>query len=101
MFNTSPPITDNYPAQYLPPLILDAVNDVRRLTQASTPLIAASALCAMATACQGLADVKRPGLPGVTPISLYFLTLADSGERSEEHTSGTPVTLESRMPSSA
>src|SRR5256885_1928740 len=81
MFNTSPPITDNYPAQYLPPLILDAVNDVRRLTQASTPLIAASALCAMATACQGLADVKRPGLPGVTPISLYFLTLADSGER--------------------
>ncbi len=81
MFNTSPPVTDKYPAQYLPPLILDAVNDVRRLTQASTPLIAASALCALATACQGLADVKRPGLPGLTPLSMYFLTLADSGER--------------------
>ncbi|WP_027016545.1 YfjI family protein [Comamonas composti] len=81
MFNNSPSVTDNYPAHHLPPLILDAVNDVRRLTQASTPLIAASALCALATACQGLADVKRPSLPGVTPISLYFLTLADSGER--------------------
>ncbi|MGF6214339.1 YfjI family protein [Comamonas sp. 4034] len=81
MFNNSPPVTDNYPAHHLPPLILDAVNDVRRLTQASTPLIAASALCAMATACQGLADVKRPGLSGRTPLSLYFLTLADSGER--------------------
>lgn len=81
MLNNSPAVTDDYPAYYLPPLILDAVNDVRRLTQASTPLIAASALCALATACQGLADVKRPGLPGVTPLSLYFLTLADSGER--------------------
>ncbi|PZP64426.1 MAG: hypothetical protein DI604_27050 [Delftia acidovorans] len=81
MFNNSPPVTDNYPAHHLPPLLLDAVNDVRRLTKASTPLIAASALCAMATACQGLADVKRPGLSGLTPLSLYFLTLADSGER--------------------
>ncbi|QIL80755.1 DUF3987 domain-containing protein [Diaphorobacter sp. HDW4A] len=81
MFNNAPSVTDNYPVHHLPPLILDAVNDVRRLTKASTPLIAASALCAMATACQGLADVKRPGLPGPTPLSLYFLTLADSGER--------------------
>jgi len=81
MFNTSPPVTDGYPAHLLPSLILDAVTDVRRLTQASTPLVAASALCAMATACQGLADVQRPGLTGLTPLSLYFLTLADSGER--------------------
>lgn len=81
MLNTSPPITDGYPAHRLPSLILDAVNDVRHLTKASMPLIAASALCAMATACQGLADVQRPGLQGLTPLSLYFLTLADSGER--------------------
>ncbi|MDR2332603.1 MAG: DUF3987 domain-containing protein [Burkholderiaceae bacterium] len=81
MSKSAPSVTDGYPVHHLPPLLLNAVNDVRRLTQASTPLIAASALCAMATACQGLADVKRLGLPGLTPLSLYFLTLADSGER--------------------
>jgi hypothetical protein len=62
-------------------MLLDAINGVQSMTKAPIPLIAASALGAAATACQGIADVLRPTLPSPTPLSLNLLTIAESGER--------------------
>lgn len=69
-----------YPLEVLPPLIRDAIKEVEEFTQAPTALIAASALSAVSATVQGLASVERgAGLSG--PASLFFLTLAVSGER--------------------
>lgn len=69
-----------YPIEVLPPLVRDAIQEVEDFVQAPTALIAASALSAVSTAVQGLISVERDdGLRG--PASLYFLTLAASGER--------------------
>lgn len=69
-----------YPLPALPPAIRDAVTEVQSFTQAPVALVAASALSALSVAAQALADVRRAeGLSG--PTSLYFLTVADSGER--------------------
>ena len=69
-----------YPLEVLPPLIRDAIKEVEQFTQAPTALIAASALSAVSATVQGLASVERgAGLRG--PASLFFLTLAVSGER--------------------
>jgi putative DNA primase/helicase len=69
-----------YPLEVLPPLIRDAIKEVEKFTQAPTALIAASALSAVSATVQGLASVERgAGLRG--PASLFFLTLAVSGER--------------------
>jgi putative DNA primase/helicase len=69
-----------YPIEVLPPLIRNAIKEVEEFTQAPTAMIAASALAAVSTTVQGLVSVERgEGLRG--PASLYFLTLAVSGER--------------------
>lgn len=69
-----------YPINSLPKLIREAVIEVQRVTQAPTTIVASSAICALATACQGLIDVQRDDhLSG--PTSLYFVILGDSGER--------------------
>lgn len=69
-----------YPLEVLPPLIRDAIKEVEQFTQAPTALIAASAHSAVSATVQGLASVERgAGLRG--PASLFFLTLAVSGER--------------------
>lgn len=69
-----------YPLDALPPLIRDAIHEVEDFTQAPTALIAASALSAVSATVQGLVSVERgAGLRG--PASLFFLTLAASGER--------------------
>lgn len=69
-----------YPLEVLPPLIRDAINEVEQFTQAPIALIAASALSAVSATVQGLVSVERgTGLRG--PASLFFLTLAASGER--------------------
>lgn len=73
-FNTS------YPVDALSPIIRDAVYEVQSHLQAPAPLIAASALSAVAIACQGILDVRSP-IGSVTPTSLFFLSIADSGER--------------------
>ncbi|MCM1129618.1 MAG: YfjI family protein [Alistipes senegalensis] len=69
-----------FPVQALPSIVLDAVQDIRAKTQAPLPLIVSSVLGAMSLASQHLADVQRPD-GAVTPISLYLLVLAESGER--------------------
>lgn len=69
-----------YPVEALPDKIQEAVQEVLTFTQAPPALAACSALSALSLAGQGLADVRRAeGLEG--PVSLFFLTLAESGER--------------------
>lgn len=72
---------DNYPLDALPSVIGSAVEQVKGITKAPLALIVASALASAATACQGLADVQRPTIPGAVPLSLFFVTVAESGER--------------------
>ena len=69
-----------YPLEALPDEIREAVEEVLCFAQSPPPLAACSALAALSLVGQGLADVRRTeGLTG--PISLFFLTMADSGER--------------------
>lgn len=69
-----------FPAHALPQVVREAVWEVQRNTQAPLGLIASSALTSMSLAMQGLANVQRMnGLE--SPVSLWFLTLAESGER--------------------
>lgn len=69
-----------YPIEALPPIIANAVIEVQRFVQAPMAMVACSAMATVAAACQARNDVERArGLVG--PISLYMLTVADSGER--------------------
>lgn len=69
-----------YPADALPDEIQQAVEEVRTFTKAPVPLVASSALATLSLAGQAHINVKRADhLTG--PTSLFFLSLADSGER--------------------
>lgn len=69
-----------YPITSLPPLIHDAVHAIAEEAQAPIPLVAAAALSAVSLVCQDLIDVDL--YPGRSvPCSLFFLTVAESGER--------------------
>lgn len=71
---------DNFPIDALPPILRNAVIEAHYLTQAPIPLIVCSALGASSLAFQRGFDVQRPnGL--VSPVSLYSLVVAESGER--------------------
>ncbi len=69
-----------YPLDALPDGIRAAVEEVQNFVQSPLPMVAASALAVLSTAAQALADIQRAeGLEG--PVSLFLLTIADSGER--------------------
>ena len=69
-----------YPLDALPDVAQKAVREVLSFTKAPVPLVASSALAALSLAVQAHADVKRAEkLTG--PVSLFLLTIADSGER--------------------
>tara|TARA_R110002124_G_scaffold195516_3_gene362542 strand:- start:3121 stop:5217 length:2097 start_codon:yes stop_codon:yes gene_type:complete len=69
-----------YPLDSLPIIIRDAIKEVQSYTKAPVPLVTASAISAISLACQTYIDVKRDNkLNG--PTSLFFITIADSGER--------------------
>lgn len=71
---------DEFPLTALPVPLQAAIEEVEYATQAPLGLIAASALTAISVACHSLVSVERDeGLNG--PVSLYFLTIATSGER--------------------
>lgn len=71
---------EEYPAERLPPIIRDAVQEVQEYIQAPMALVAACALAVVSAAVQARFDVRRDAvLTG--PSSLYFLTVAESGER--------------------
>lgn len=67
-----------YPVHALGPLRA-AVEAVQGATQAPVAIPAQSALAVASLAVQGFADVETLG--GLRPLSLYFLTVARSGER--------------------
>lgn len=69
-----------YPSDALPETIRAAVDEVAGFVQAPYPMVASSALATLSLACQAHIDVKRTEkLEG--PVSLFLLTIADSGER--------------------
>jgi hypothetical protein len=71
---------EEYPVDRLPPLIADAVTEVQAYVQAPMALVAACALSVVSSAVQARFDVQRDAvLKG--PSSLYFMTIAESGER--------------------
>lgn len=70
---------DEFPLSSLPPLIRDAVIEAQQITQAPR---ACGSICpgVVSLVCQNLIDVCRLNtLRG--PVSLFLLTLAESGER--------------------
>lgn len=75
MFNDRP-----FPVDAFPKIIRNAIYEVEQHTQAPQALIAASALGVISLACQNRVDVCR--LNDLrSPVSLFLLTLAESGER--------------------
>lgn len=69
-----------YPIEALPSGLKEAVTEVQAFTQAPIAMVASSALAVLSLAAQGLVNVQRAEqLLG--PVSLYFLIIADSGER--------------------
>lgn len=69
-----------YPVDALPEGIRQAVEEVAAFVKAPVAMVASSALAALALAAQARIDVKRADrLTG--PVGLFFLTIADSGER--------------------
>ncbi len=72
-----------FPLDALPDAIGDAVREQVGFVQCPVPLAAQSVLSALSLAGQALVNVRRgSGLEG--PVSLYLLTLAESGERKSE-----------------
>lgn len=73
-------VAEAYPLNALPLVIRDSVIEVQEFVQAPMAMVACSALATLSLAAQGLYDVERaPSLSG--PVGLYFMTVADSGER--------------------
>lgn len=69
-----------FPVWALPEKIRAAVDETIIVSQAPSALVASSALAAASLAVQTEFDVKR--MSGLTsPCSLYFITIAESGER--------------------
>ncbi|MHB8447380.1 MAG: YfjI family protein [Rudaea sp.] len=74
---TPPP--EPYPVAELGPIIAPACESLRRVIQAPDAVCGASLLAAASLAVQGFADVHNDGR--VHPLSLWMLTVAESGER--------------------
>lgn len=69
-----------YPTDALPDTIRDAVDEVQGFVQAPLPMVAVSLLSAISIAAQALINVER-ALRLSGPVSLFTLSIADSGER--------------------
>ena len=69
-----------YPIQALISELSTVIRAVQQVTQAPMALCAQTVLAAVALAAQGHADVQLP-TGEITPLSLYLMTIADSGER--------------------
>jgi Protein of unknown function (DUF3987) len=74
---TPPP--EPYPIGELGPILAPACTSLRRVIQAPDAVCGASLLAAASLAVHGLADVHNDGR--VHPLSLWMLTVAESGER--------------------
>jgi hypothetical protein len=69
-----------YPLPALPAILQKTVSDYQHYGQQPISLIACGALANVSLACQSLANVARDSYL-VSPVSLYFIVLASSGER--------------------
>jgi len=69
-----------YPLQALPAILQKTVSDYQKYGQQPISLIACGALANVSLACQSLANVARDNYL-ISPVSLYFIVLASSGER--------------------
>lgn len=69
-----------YPINALPGVINQAVAAYQQYGQQPLPLVACSALANISLACQSLANVARDRYL-TSPVSLFFLSVAASGER--------------------
>lgn len=69
-----------YPIESLPDGIRSAVQEVQLFVKAPFPLVASSALGALSLTVQPYVDVERTSKL-TSPVSLFLLTIADSGER--------------------
>lgn len=76
VFNNETP----YPFDALPNILQQVVNAYQSYGQQPLPLVAGGALANLSLACQALANVARDNYL-VSPVSLYFLVIASSGER--------------------
>ena len=71
---------DAYPIHALPEFIKLAVEEAASFTQSPISMLASSAITAISLALQGHYNVRRAEKL-VAPLALYFLVIADSGER--------------------
>ena len=72
--------SEQYPRESMPQILQEAVDEVAQFVQSPYSMLASSAISVLSIACQGLFDVRRSErLEG--PCGLYFLTIAESGER--------------------
>jgi putative DNA primase/helicase len=78
-FNNNPP-SEPYPIHALPDCIRNAVEEVQGFTKAPFALVASCALASLSLAGQAHVNIKRDDKL-IGPVSLFFLTIADSGER--------------------
>ncbi|BCA97236.1 hypothetical protein TUM19329_35970 (plasmid) [Legionella antarctica] len=69
-----------YPFDALPNILQQVVNAYQNYGQQPLPLVVSGALANLSLACQTLANVARDNYL-VSPVSLYFLVIASSGER--------------------
>ena len=69
----------DFPVNELPPLLKNAVLGVHDKIQSSIPICAQSVLSVANLAVQGYANMKA--LEEIKPISCYFITIAETGER--------------------
>lgn len=70
-----------YPLDALHGIIGEAVREAVKIVGCPVALAANSALSVLSVAGQGVANVHYTNQKGATPLSLYLLALADSGER--------------------
>ncbi len=76
VLNTQTP----YPFDALPGILQQVVHAYQSYGQQPLPLVACGALANLSLACQSLANVARDHYL-ISPVSLYFLVIASSGER--------------------
>ena len=79
-FSTIQPHNIAYPLDALPNILKKTVVDYQKYGQQPIALVACGALANVSLACQSLANVARDNYLK-SPVSLYFIILAASGER--------------------
>lgn len=84
-WKTPKPLAENpnhqpYPIDCLPEIIKTPVVAYQKYGQQPISLIASAALANVSLACQSMANIARDHLL-ISPVSLYFLIVANSGER--------------------